>query len=101
MTGLWDHLALALHSIAKYCSYREEQRLVQFCMTLQDDFELFRCFILHQTPLPYVNYVRHKSQVKKVCLQSRVEIGFHSYTCQVEGTTPAHDYKQISLACNS
>lgn len=60
MTDLWDHLALALHSIAKYCSYGEEQRLVQLCMALQDDFELLRSFILHQTPLPYVNYVCHE-----------------------------------------
>lgn len=101
MTGLWDHLALALHSIAKYCSYREEQTLVQFCMALQDDFELLHSFILHQTPFPYVNYVLHESQVDELCLQSRAEIRFHSYTCQAEGKTPTHDYKRISLACNS
>lgn len=75
MSNLWDQLALAesdeFWAFKTYIDLREEQRLVQIFMALQDDFEGFCGTILHRTPLftvdsivseLLVEEIRHKSQ---------------------------------------
>ncbi|CAB4279072.1 unnamed protein product [Prunus armeniaca] len=79
MTGLWDQLALTepsgLSSIDLYCTYREEQRLVQFLMALRDDFEALRGSILHRNPLPSVDSVLNELLAEEVRLTSHAGTG--------------------------
>ncbi|KAG6494830.1 hypothetical protein ZIOFF_042592 [Zingiber officinale] len=49
---------------------REEQRLVQFLMTLRDDFEGLRGTILHCSPLPSVDSVVHELLAEEIRLKS-------------------------------
>ncbi|GMY14910.1 Zinc finger, CCHC-type [Fagus crenata] len=59
MSVLWDQLALMepkwTVDAELYYQYREETRLVQFLMALQDDFESIRSSILHRIPRPSVD----------------------------------------------
>ncbi|GMY24222.1 Zinc finger, CCHC-type [Fagus crenata] len=59
MLVLWDQLALMepkwTVDAELYYQYREETRLVQFLMALQDDFESIRSSILHRIPRPSVD----------------------------------------------
>jgi hypothetical protein len=56
MSVLWDQLALMepkwTVDAELYYQYKEETRLVQFLMALQDDFESIRSSILHRIPHP-------------------------------------------------
>ncbi|KAM2989868.1 hypothetical protein FF2_003788 [Malus domestica] len=74
MTNLWDQLVLSepkgLNIVELYYQYREEQRLVQFLMPFQDEFETLCSSILHQTPLPSVDSVLNELQAKEVRVQS-------------------------------
>ncbi|KAG6482441.1 hypothetical protein ZIOFF_059072 [Zingiber officinale] len=51
----------------------EEQRLVQFLMTLRDDFEGLRGTILHRSPLPSVDSVVHELLAEEIRLKSQVD----------------------------
>ncbi|XP_074373914.1 uncharacterized protein LOC141714284 [Apium graveolens] len=74
MSSLWDQLALTepaeLTAVAAYVKIREEQRLVQFLMTLRSDFEPLRGSILHRTPLPSVDYVVNELLAEEIRIKS-------------------------------
>ncbi|XP_077228383.1 uncharacterized protein LOC143861332 [Tasmannia lanceolata] len=59
MNLIWDELALMepkwMVDAELWYNYREEIRLVQFLMALQDDFETIHATILHRSPLPTVD----------------------------------------------
>lgn len=79
MTGFWDQLALTgpadLSLNASYCTYREEQRLVQFLMALRDDFEALRGSILHRSPLPHVDFIVNELLAEEVRFKSHAGKG--------------------------
>ena len=56
---IWNQLALIepnwTHDAGLYYQFHEEFRLVQFLMTLRDEFEFVRTFILYQSPLPSID----------------------------------------------
>ncbi|XP_062080957.1 uncharacterized protein LOC133785757 [Humulus lupulus] len=79
MSNLWDQLALTesaeLRAFAPYIARRDAQRLVQFLMALQDEFEGLRGTILHHSPLPSVDSVVNELLAEEIQLKSRVDKG--------------------------
>ena len=77
MTNLWHQLALTesikLQAFAPYIAHREEQCLVQFFMTLHNDFEALHGTILYHNLLPYVDLVVSELLAKEIRLKSQVE----------------------------
>ncbi|CAK9160432.1 unnamed protein product [Ilex paraguariensis] len=82
MIGFWDQLILAepaqLSTHMIYCTFREEQRLVQFLMALADDFEGLRGSILHLLPLLIVDAAVNELLAKEVRLKTLFEKGLLS-----------------------
>lgn len=56
---------------AVYCTYREEQRLVQFFMALRDEFEGLHGTILHRIPLPSVDSVVNELLAEEIRFKSK------------------------------
>lgn len=59
-----------LQALKVYTNFIEQQRLVQFFMALQDDFEGLRWMILHLHPLPNVDVVVNELLAEEIQLKS-------------------------------
>ncbi|XP_073056860.1 uncharacterized protein [Primulina eburnea] len=64
-----------LRAFSPYIARREEQRLVQFLMALQNDFEGLRGTILHRNPLPSVDSVVSELLAEEIRLKSHIDTG--------------------------
>ena len=69
-----------LKAFKPYADRKEEQRLVQFLMTLRSNFEGLCGSILHCTPLPTVESVVHEFIAKETRIKSYVEKGLKPAT---------------------
>ncbi|XP_075494786.1 uncharacterized protein LOC142532357 [Primulina tabacum] len=72
-----------LRAFEPYISRREAQRLVQFLMPLQNDFEGLRGTTLHRSPLPSVDSVVNELLAEEIWLKSKVD------KVSVTNTTPS------------
>ncbi|GJY72841.1 hypothetical protein Tco_0477272 [Tanacetum coccineum] len=79
MSALWDQLALtepaSLSNYDPYIKQRESQPLVQFLMTLRQDFEGLRGLILHREPLPSIDSVVSELLAEEFRLKSLDVLG--------------------------
>ncbi|KAI5393502.1 hypothetical protein KIW84_060581 [Lathyrus oleraceus] len=100
-----------LKVVKAYTDQREEQYLVQFLMTLRDDFEGLRGSILHRNPIPSVDSVFNELLAEEIRLKTDTtvtpdtDIPLVSTATQEPPVTvdplppcyPSHDYKSTQL----